>query len=292
MKIAVIGANGQFGSDIVHAAHARGIETLALKHSESDVSDAAALARALAPLAAGDVAINTAAIHKTDEVEARAGDAVAINTVGAFNVARAASERGARCVYVSTDYVFDGVKRTPYVESDAPNPINVYGATKAVGETLAGWFGNSLVIRVSALFGIAGSSGKGGNFVETMIAKGRAGETPRVVNDIVTSPTSTADAAGLLLDLLGRRAPSGIYHLANEGSVSWRDFADEIFALCGLSLRAQPICSRDLPAAARRPPYSALASERLLPLGLRTRPWREALADYLHAKGHAPRAAP
>jgi len=292
MKIAVIGATGQLGSDIVRAARARGVETLALNHAAADVRNPSALTRVLAPLGAGDIVVNTAALHKTDEVESRAGDAVAVNTLGAFTVACAVAERGARCVYVSTDYVFDGIKRTPYVESDAPNPVNVYGATKAAAEALVGWFANSIVVRVSALFGIAGSSGKGGNFVETMIAKARAGETPRVVNDIVTSPTSTADAAGLLLDLLGRDAPSGIYHLANEGSVSWREFADEIFARCGLSVRAQPIHSRDFPAAARRPPYSALASERLLPLGLRTRPWREALADYLRAKGHAPRAAP
>ena len=286
MKIAVIGANGQFGSDIVLAARARGIETQPLTHSDCDVRDAASLTRAFARLNDGDVAINTAALHKTDEVEARASDAVAVNTIGAFNVAQAAGERGARCVYVSTDYVFDGAKRTPYVESDPPNPINVYGATKAASEALVGWFRDSLVIRVSALFGVAGSSGKGGNFVEAMIAKASAGAAPRVVDDIVTSPTSTADAAGLLLELLSRRAPPGIYHLANDGSCSWREFADEIFAECGLSVRAQPIQSRDFSSVARRPPYSALASERLGALGLHARPWREALADYLRAKGY------
>ena len=286
MKLAIIGANGQLGSDIVLAARARGIESLALTHSDCDVRDAPSLARALTLLGAGDVAINTAALHKTDEVEARASDAVGINTLGAFNVARAAGNRGARCVYVSTDYVFDGTKRTPYVESDSPNPLNVYGATKAAGEALVGWFEGSMIVRVSALFGIAGSSGKGGNFVETMIERTRGGEAPRVVDDIVTSPTSTADAAALLLELLGRRASPGIYHIANDGSCSWREFADEIFSLCGLAVRAQPIHSRDYPAAARRPAYSALASERLGALDLRMRPWREALADYVRVKGH------
>lgn len=286
MTIAVIGANGQLGSDVVSAARARGVETLAFTHAECDVRDATAVARVLAPLRDGDIVINTAAFHKTDEAEARAADAVAVNASGAFDVARTAGLRGARSVYVSTDYVFDGAKRAPYVESDAPNPINVYGATKAAGEALVGWFGGSIVIRVSALFGVAGSSGKGGNFVETMLAKARAGDVPRVVDDIVTSPTSTADAAGLLLELLSRNAPPGVYHLANVGSCSWREFADEIFTLCDLAVRAQPISARDLDAAARRPLFSALASERLSDLGLRSRPWRDALVDYLRAKGH------
>ena len=262
------------------------MQALEITHAQCDVRDATAVARALAPLRGGDVVINTAAFHKTDEAETHAADAVAVNAFGAFDIARAAGERGARSVFVSTDYVFDGAKRAPYVESDAPNPINVYGATKAAGEALVGWFGGSIVVRVSALFGVSGSSGKGGNFVETMLAKARAGEVPRVVDDIVTSPTSTADAAGLLLELLNRQAPPGIYHLANAGSCSWREFADEIFTLCDLSVRAQPVRARDLDAAARRPLFSALASERLGDLGLRSRPWRDALVDYLRAKGH------
>lgn len=286
MKIAVIGANGQLGSDVVRAVRARDIEVLELTHLQCDVRDAASLARALERVGTGDAVVNTAALHKTDEVETHAQDAVAVNTLGAFNAASAAADRDAAVVYISTDYVFDGNKSVPYVESDSPNPINVYGATKAAGEALVGWFGNHFIIRTSALFGIAGSSGKGGNFIETMIAKARRGERPQVVDDIVTSPTSTADVAGLLVELLQRRAPPGIYHLANEGACSWRELADEVFVQCGFAVRAQLVRSRDLGAPARRPAYSALASERIGQLGLRARPWRAALTDYLRAKGH------
>ena len=286
MKLAVIGANGQFGSDIVRAAHERGLEVIALTHADCDVRDEASLDRALAAVGTGDAVVNTAAAHKVDECEIDPETAVALNVRGAYHAAHAASARGAAAVFVSTDYVFDGAKRTPYVENDQPAPLSVYGATKYAGEALVRSAASHYIIRVSSLFGIAGARGKGGNFVETMLARARAGETPRVVDDLVMSPTSSADAAGLLLELLARRAPHGIYHCSNEGACSWREFADEIFAQCGLSLRAQPVRAADTGGRARRPAYSALASERLVPLDLRARPWRDALADYLREKGY------
>ncbi len=286
MKIAVIGANGQFGSDLMTASQSRNCEVISILHADCDVRDPASLDRALARVGTGDLVVNTAAFHKTDECESRPGDAVAINAHGAYNVAAAAAARGAACAYVSTDYVFDGEKRSPYLESDEPGPLNVYGATKAAGEALAQQFPRTYVARISSIFGVAGSAGKGGNFVETMIARARAGETPRVVDDIVMSPTATADAAGLLVDLFTRGATPGVYHLSNAGACSWREFADEIFARCGVSQRAVPIRAEETGAAARRPMYSALASEKLAAHGLRARPWRDALTDYLRAKGH------
>jgi dTDP-4-dehydrorhamnose reductase len=286
LKLAVIGANGQFGSDIVRVAQQRSMKVIALKHADVDVRDAKSLRHALADVDTGDAVINTAAFHKSDDCETDPETAVAINTRGAYEAAQAAKARRATAVYISTDYVFDGAKRTPYVESDQPAPLSVYGATKYAGEALVRSVPQHYVVRVSSLFGISGARSKGGNFVETMLSLARRGETPRVVDDIVMSPTWTADAAGLLLDLLARSAPPGIYHCSNEGACSWREFADEIFAQCGLTVRAQPIKSSDVGGRARRPAYSALASERLGSLGLRARPWRDALADYLRAKGH------
>ena len=286
MKIAVIGANGQFGSDIVRAARVRGLQVVPLEHADADVRDAQSLRRALADINAGDAVINTAAFHKSEDCEADPEMAVAVNTRGAYHAAEAAKVRGATAVYVSTDFVFDGTKRTPYVESDEPAPLSVYGATKYAGEALVRSAPKHYVVRVSSLFGISGARSKGGNFVETMLALARRGEAPRVVDDLVMSPTSSADAAGLLLDLFARDAPAGIYHCSNEGACSWREFADEIFVQCGLTVRAQPIKSSHMGVRARRPAYSALASEKLEALGLHARPWRDALADYLRAKGH------
>ncbi|MBV8172897.1 MAG: dTDP-4-dehydrorhamnose reductase [Candidatus Eremiobacteraeota bacterium] len=285
MKLAVIGANGQFGSDIARIARERRFEVIGLTHQDCDVRDRASLDRALSAIGAGDVVVNTAAMHKTDECQLRPAAAVEVNVHGAYHAALAAAARGATPVYISTDYVFDGSKRAPYLESDAPLPLQVYGSSKAAGEALVRLVASHYIVRVSSLFGVAGSSGKGGNFVETMLARGGGGEKPRVVDDIVSSPTSTADAAALFVDLLERKAPFGTYHLANEGAASWREFADEIFAQCGLRVRAEPIKSKDM-IGLRRPAYSVLASEKLAELGLSARPWRDGLRDYLKAKGH------
>jgi dTDP-4-dehydrorhamnose reductase len=286
VKIAVIGANGQLGSDIVRAARHRGVQAVALTHADCDARDPVSLDRALAGIGAGDVVVNTAAMHNVDACELDPETAVAVNSRGAYYVARAAETRGAAGVFVSTDFVFDGVKRAPYVESDQPAPLSVYGATKYTGEALASSMPQHYIMRVSSLFGVAGASGKGGNFVETMLALAHAGEAPKVVDDLTMSPTSTADAAGLLLELLRRRAPAGIYHCSNDGALTWREFADEIFAQCGLAVRAQPIRAKEAGRRARRPPYSALRSERLASLDLRARPWRDGLTDYLRAKGY------
>jgi dTDP-4-dehydrorhamnose reductase len=286
LKIAVIGADGQFGSDIVRVARQRGTAVIPLRHADADVRDAQSLHRALADIDQGDAVINTAAFHKSEDCEADPEMAVAVNTRGAYHAADAAKVRGATAVYVSTDFVFDGAKRTPYMESDQPAPLSIYGATKYAGEALVRTVPQHHIVRVSSLFGISGARSKGGNFVETMLALAHRGETPRVVDDLVMSPTSSSDAAGLLLDLLARSAPVGIYHCSNDGACSWREFADEIFAQCDMTIRAQPIKSSDIGARARRPAYSVLASERLGSLGVRARPWRDALADYLRAKGH------
>jgi dTDP-4-dehydrorhamnose reductase len=289
MRIAVIGSNGQVGSEFVRVAREAGINTIELRHEACEVTDAASIASALEPLRPGDVVFNTAAFHRTDDCEDMADRALSVNALGAYRVAAAARERGAIAVYVSTDFVFDGAKRTPYVESDVPGPINVYGASKAAGEVLVKAANPAhYVARIAAVFGPAGSSGKGGNFVETMVAKARAGLSPDVVDDIVTSPTSAADAAALLLALVRDQAPYGIYHLTNAGQCSWFEFTQSIFELVGAPGQPKAVSATTQSGKARRPAYSALASERLEKLGLHARPWREALGDYLTRKGHRP----
>jgi dTDP-4-dehydrorhamnose reductase len=145
---------------------------------------------------------------------------------------------------------------------------------------------HAYVLRVASVFGTAGSSGKGGNFVETMLAKARRGERIEVVDDIVMTPTYAADAAALTVALAARSAPAGLYHLTNSGPCSWCDFADGIFEAAGLATRAVAVASEHVPSRARRPAYSALASEKLGELGLAPRPWQAALREYLVARGH------
>jgi dTDP-4-dehydrorhamnose reductase len=141
-------------------------------------------------------------------------------------------------------------------------------------------------LRIASVFGTAGSAGKGGNFVETMLAKAGRGERIEVVDNIVMSPTYAADAAALTVALVIRRAPAGIYHLANSGACSWREFADEIFATAGLATRALPVATVPGASRVRRPAYSVLASEKLEQFGLAARPWQAGLREYLVQKGH------
>jgi dTDP-4-dehydrorhamnose reductase len=286
MRIAVIGAFGQVGTDLIASAKSAGCDVLALGHADCDVTDRAAVSSALSGLQAGDAIVNAAAFHRTEECERRSDLALEVNAIGAQHVAAVARERGACVVFFSTDYVFDGSKQTPYVESDAPRPINAYGVSKLAGEMLVRETQRShYVIRISSVFGLAGSQGKGGNFVQTMLRKAQAREPFDVVDDITMSPTYSADAADLLVKLLLMRAPFGTYHLANAGFCTWRAFANAIFELAGLDVRAGARHSPESPGEIRRPRNSALASERLHDLKLASRPWRDALAAYLAAKG-------
>ncbi len=285
MRVAVIGSNGQIGSEVVRAAKAAGLDVLELRHADCDVTDLQSVQQALSSLRSGDVVVNTAAFHRTDECEDAPDVALSVNALGAYRVAAAAADREAIAVYLSSDFVFDGAKRTPYVESDAPKPINVYGASKTTGEMLLRSVNaRHYVARVSAVFGPAGSSGKGGNFVESMVAKARADVAPEVVDDIVMAPTSAVDAATLLVQLVQAKAPFGIYHLANAGSCSWLEFTNTIFDMVGSPMRARAAKAASLNGKARRPPYSVLASERLAAVGLSARDWRGGLEDYLRVK--------
>ncbi len=292
MKLAIIGCNGQVGSEIVRAASAAELPAIGLRHSDCDVTNFPSIERALKPLSHNDVIINTAAFHRTDECEDAPDTALSVNTLGAYRLGAAAREHAVTCAYISTDFVFGGHKKTPYLESDIPDPINTYGVTKAAGESLVRIVQPaSYIIRISAVFGPAGSSGKGGNFVESMVALARAGNAPEVVDDIAMAPTSAKDAATLLVGLLQRSAPFGIYHLANAGQCSWHEFASAIFEMVGAPVRPVPVSADSRPGKAKRPAYSVLASERLQQLGMHARPWRDALAEYLAEKGYLVRPA-
>ena len=293
MRIAVIGANGQIGSEIVAQARAAGIEVLPFTHAQCDVTDAAAVGAALAGLQKDDVVVNTAAYHRVDDCQSNAKQAFAVNACGAFHVAAAANLLGAAVVYFSSDYVFDGAKRRPYVESDEPRPLSVYGVSKLAGEMLVSKANAAhYIIRVAGVFGLAGSGGKGGNFVETMIANAKAGESLRVVDDLVMSPTYAVDAAKLLVALLQRQAPYGAYHLTNAGQCSWYEFARCILELSGLNAPIEAVKMSAWATPAPRPAYSVLGSERLQAIGLRPASWQQGLKRYLASRPVALLAQP
>ncbi len=283
MRTLLIGRRGQLGSDLIDVWNG---DLSTFSHDEFDVTNRE-LAREVVTRERPDLVINTAAYHRVDDCETAGALAFEVNALGAKNVADAAHEVDAAVMFISTDYVQDGEKGSPYVEDDLPRPLSVYGASKLAGEHLVRQSNpKHYVVRSSSLFGVAGASGKGGNFVETMIRKAQAGEPLRVVDDQVSSPTFTADLAGKLQELAGTER-YGLYHITNSGQTSWHGFAAKIFELMKLEPSLTPFSSDELGAPAQRPTFSVLENRALAEAGLeKLRSWEDALAAYLTAKGY------
>lgn len=187
---------------------------------------------------------------------------------------------------MSTDYVFSGSRNKPYTEEDIPEPINTYGISKLAGELFTKQDPQHYIFRVASLFGAAGASGKGGNFVETIITKAKKYEPITVVNDMWMSPTYTRDAATTMKEIIESKLPFGIYHLTNQGHCTWFQFAQEICKLVSLTPELKPIKTSQMQAKAKRPIFSALKSAKLPKHNLDMRNWKEALYDYLVEKGY------
>lgn len=280
MRVAVVGAAGQLGRALCAALEHAGLEHEPLGHDRLEVEDPDGVGRVLRDVRP-DVVVNTAAFHKVDACEEDPRRAFEVNALGALHVARACREVGARCVYISTDYVFDGTKPEPYTEDDRPNPVNVYGASKLAGEHLVlQTCPDALIVRVASLFGGRGARGKGTNFVLTVLDRARQGQPLRVVDDVRMSPTSTADAARAVVELL-RRGVTGVFHVVNEGSCTWYEFACEAVRLAGLDVPVEPVPQAAYPTKARRPANSALSTAKLARAGVSLRPWQDALAEYV-----------
>lgn len=290
MKILLIGANGQLGHDLLAAlsSHhvlptARGASVAGANHTPIalDVCNTHEV-RAALDAYAPDLVINCSASHRVDDIEKDATQALAVNALAVQQLALTCRAANAALLHVSTDYVFDGEKRTPYTEVDLPNPISAYGASKLAGELLvrAAWPRHYLV-RTCGLYGIAGASGKGGNFVNTMLRLANEGKTIKVVNDQACTPTSTQDLAQQIAALIETNA-FGTYHITSAGATTWHDFAAEIFRLAGIQADLRPITSAEFNAPARRPAYSVLENAGLQRLGIdHMRDWHTALAEYI-----------
>lgn len=268
------GAGGMLGRAVVETATRLGHDVCAAPRATLDVTDAAAVRRAVVEGRAQAV-VNCAAYIDVDAAERDRATAEAVNCAGARHVADAAARVGAAIVHVSTDYVFDGSKREPWLESDPTGPLSVYGETKLAGERAVAQ-ANPLhaIVRTAWLFG-AGAR----NFVDTMLALGAQRDEVRVVTDQVGCPTWTGHLAGALVALAERPRATGIHHVAGAGSCSWNELAVEIFERAGIACRVLAATSDEFPRPARRPAYSVLGTERADPLVLA--PWRQGLDEYL-----------
>ncbi len=281
MRILITGGEGQLGRALKAALLDHVV--VALTHAEMDVTNGTdVLYRILGH--EPDVVINCAALTDTARCEREPDMAHRINATGAANIARTCeqTERSdERYLTISTNEVFDGTKGTPYVEDDEPRAVNAYGRSKLEGERLAlAAEPTATIVRTSWLYGDGGN-----NFVQKVCTAARAGRPLRFVTDEIAAPTSSADLAVAIRELIERGAPAGIYHLTNEGEASRYEWADEILRLDGMSdVPLEPVTTTELRTSGyegpAKPPYSVLANTRAAALGIRLRPWREALAAY------------
>jgi dTDP-4-dehydrorhamnose reductase len=284
MRILLFGADGQLGTDLNHLLKQQGDEVIPSIQTELDICDFEAVNR-FVDCVAPDAIVNTAAYHKVEDCEANPEIAFAVNALAVCNLARAAARLGCILVHFSTDYVFDGSKATPYLECDLPVPLNVYGASKVAGEHLIAFNTERyLIIRTSGLYGLAGSAGKGGNFVENMLKRAAASDTLHVVHDQVLTPTYTVDLALMVWHLIHSRH-YGLFHVTSEGQCSWYEFTREFCRIEGVSVNPVPVTTDEFPSPVKRPKFSVLSKERLGSLGLGLMPcWQDALSRYLRSR--------
>ena len=278
MKLLITGAGGMLGTDVQTAARAADVEVVGLTRAELDISDAHAVTAAIAT-ARPDAVINCAAYTNVDRAESDPDGAAAVNAAGAGFVAEAAAEVGAWVLHVSTDYVFDGTKTVPYVESDATGPRSVYGSTKLEGErsVALGAPDRHTIVRSSWLFGNAGPC-----FPATMLKLAGERDCLNVVDDQIGCPTFTGHLAQALVALAARTRIPGVVHVAAAGECSWFEFAVEILRASGASTEVRPCSTDEFPRPARRPAYSVLRSERP---GVPVLPdWHSGLHAYLNAR--------
>ena len=282
MKIALIGADGQLGTDVYKYFKGKDLEVIGLTEKEIDVCDLNICKDLLIKLKP-DLIINTAAFHQVDICEDEAVTTFDVNVAGVKIISDICLKLDIPLMHFSTDFVFGGYhKETPYTESDCPKPVSIYGISKLAGECVIQYvLKKYYLIRVCGLYGYAGSMGKRSNFVELMIRMAEEGKDIKVVDDQILTPTSTKDVARKLYELI-QTGKYGLYHMTNAGSCSWYEFACEIFKLAGLSPNVSPTTSEEFDAKARRPAYSVLDNENLRAIGLEDMGnWKEALSGYI-----------
>jgi len=282
MRVAIIGANGQLGTDLLAAFSAEGNTVRGLTHEDIEISNLESVSRALEEFRP-DLVVNTAAMHHVENCEREPEKALAVNATGARNLALASRTMGGVLMHVSTDYVFDGGKGKPYVEDDNPIPLNAYGISKLAGEHFVrATTEKHFVVRTSGLYGKSPCRAKGGlNFIELMLKLARERGEVRVVDSEFVTPTSTAELAQQLVRL-SRSQAYGLYHATAEGSCSWYEFAREIFSLTGSKVQLHVAGANEFPAKVPRPKYSVLENQALKRHDLNMfKPWQSGLREYL-----------
>jgi dTDP-4-dehydrorhamnose reductase len=280
-RVAIFGSHGQLGVELAAAFSARSYEVASFERSSVDITDAAAVEKAIARYDP-QLVVNSAAYNKVDLAESEPEAAYKVNGLAVRNLALACRNVDAKLVHFSTDYVFDGLAGQAYQETDTPRPLSAYGVSKLAGESYArAYLENPLVIRTCGVFGPWGLHTPAGNFVETMLRLAGRGEPIKVVEDFIASPTYAPALAARTADLVAANA-SGIIHIGGGTPISFYDWAAKIFAAAGLQPQLKPSNEREFRTPARRPKYSALSNQKMENLGIAPMPTLDAaISDYL-----------
>jgi dTDP-4-dehydrorhamnose reductase len=284
MRVAIFGSGGQLGVELASEFAARGYEVSGLERASVDITDPAQVERTLAQIDPA-VVINSAAYNQVDVAEKEPQAAFLVNALAVRNLAMACRQCDARLVHFSTDYVFDGLAGRAYTESDEPHPLGAYAVSKLAGELYArAYLDHPLIVRTSGVFGPGGLDTARGNFVELMLRLAARGQTIRVVEDHVASPTYAPALASRVADLVEKKI-TGTVHAGGGTPISWFEWASKIFAAAGLNPPLKPTNEREFRTAARRPRYSALSNAKMESLGIAPMPRLEdAVRDYLAAR--------
>jgi dTDP-4-dehydrorhamnose reductase len=284
VKIIIIGSNGQLGSELSSLLGQKN-KLVPLTHQQIEIEKLDPARKLLAGLNP-DIIINTAAYHHVLKCEQNPELSFAVNALGSWNLARIAAELDCKLVHYSTDYVFDGLKKSPYSEDDKPNPLNVYAVSKLAGENFVqNYCEKYFILRVSGIYGKVPCRAKGGNFIMTMIKAAAEREVVKVVADEILTPTPVEQIAGHTEDLIHTDA-YGLYHLTCQGQCSWYEFASAIFRILKIKTPLQACQSSEFPAAAgasvQRPLYSVLENKNLQALQMdHFTEWPQALQQFL-----------
>jgi dTDP-4-dehydrorhamnose reductase len=286
-RAVVFGANGQLGVELVRELRSRGCEVGAWDRAHADITDPAAVEKALAGFDA-DVVLNAAAYNQVDVAEKEPQAAFLVNALAVRNLALACRQIDARLVHFSTDYVFDGTATRPYIEEDPTHPLGAYAVSKLAGEIYAqAYLDKALIVRTSGVFGPGGLVTARGNFVEIMLRIAGSNQPIRIVEDHFASPTFAPFLAARTADLL-ERGQSGVFHAGGGTPISWFDFAQIIFDVAGLHPALQRTSEREYRTPARRPKYSALSNAKLERAGIEPMPpLRQAVEDYFRERNLA-----
>jgi dTDP-4-dehydrorhamnose reductase len=287
MRILLIGATGQLGSDLIKNNPNHYI--VAPAKTELDVSNGATVAAAIESSRPYWV-INTAAFHNVPLCEEQPEKAFRVNCVAVRDLALACKTHKARLMTFSTDYVFNGKQQTPYREDDRPEPLQTYGTSKLAGEVMARAVAADCVfiVRTSGLYGQTGAASKGGNFVDKRVKDSRMLNALDMASDQTVCPTSTDDLSKAIFGLIARPSlETGIYHLVNEGECTWYEFTKAIYEFLDIRTQVRPVDRGSAGSSIRRPPYSVLANTRARSLGITLPQWRDALKRYLRGRTSA-----